>query len=143
MSGLRRLIRWVCTWRVSYWIFRRQPGITLSLARPTTSDGETVQLTTTMPVGATSMEIAGRLETLSIAVQARMIRQNEILLRGNLEVGHLRWKRLAKKLQDGGKFDIPERRWWQTHHADFTEEGPTAKLTDEKARAAAQDQESG
>ena len=109
--------------------------IVLSVSRPTTADGETVQLTANLRGKAGWKEISGTVEKMSLAVQARMAAQNQIISEANAEQGHQIWLRIKKKLdlaEKQGRHGVGilnkgERAWWLEHKIDYDEDGPRVK----------------
>lgn len=106
--------------------------ILITVSRPTSNDGETVQITSNVRSAATSEEIGSYIEKASLAIQGRMIKQNEIVLDTHLKEQHNIWKRIREKLdvaeKDGrrgmGILSLEERKWWQKRHNDFDLNGP-------------------
>ncbi len=114
-------------------------GVGVTVSRPTTTDGETVQLTTLVPKWATARQIGEQVEGLSLAAQARMIRQNEIVIEGQSKYAHEKWKKIKAKLDANGfKLSNEERRWWQAHQRDFNEDGVVIGVTDQRVSDAAE-----
>lgn len=126
-----------------YRLFAAPQGYTITVSRPTTTDGEQVQLTTTARVGASPKELASILDTCSLAIQRRMAHQNELMMRTNAETAHGIWLRIDKKIKalaaEGrmgiGILSKEERRWWISHATDYDEAGPI--VADEKKVAEA------
>lgn len=114
-------------------------GIGVTVSRPTTTDGESVQLTALVPRWATAQRIGHQVETLSLAAQARMVKQNEIILESQSRIAHEKWKKIKAKIEaDGVKLSTEERRWWHQHGKDFDEAGVKLATSDEAVVEAAE-----
>jgi hypothetical protein len=106
--------------------------ILITVARPTSNDGETVQITSNVRSAASSVEIASYIEKSSLAIQGRMTKQNEILLDTHAKEQHNIWLRIREKLDLAekenrkglGVLSKEERNWWIRKKNDFTREGP-------------------
>jgi hypothetical protein len=106
--------------------------ILITVARPTSTDGETVQITSNVRSAATSAEIASFIEKSSLAIQGRMVKQNEIVLDTHVKEQHNIWLRIREKLDAAevegrkglGILSKEERNWWIKRQRDFTREGP-------------------
>lgn len=119
--------------------------IVVTVARPTTTDGETVQLTGNLHATADSKAVSDLIETFSLGIQRRLAFQNELVAKTNADIAHEKWKKIRQKLDDAeaegrrgtGVLGRDERVWWQRHHDDFDANGPTAKVTETRIAEAA------
>jgi hypothetical protein len=121
-----------------YRLFGPMQGTTITVSRPTTSDGEQVSLTTTARIGAPAMEIAEKIETLSLAAQVRMAKQNELLLKTQSDIAHQKWLAIHRKLEAGAKLSTEERRWWHQHGDQYDEGGIKLDVKDAEVIDAAE-----
>ena len=121
--------------------------ILITVARPTTNDGESVQITANLRASADTQEVASHIEKASLAIQGRMMSQNELIAQGDLKAGHQIWLRIRAKLDAAEKegrtgmgiLSKPERKWWSEHRLDYGPEGPilrSVKDTDAEPVAA-------
>jgi hypothetical protein len=107
----------------------------LTVARPTTADGETVQITANLKASLPAGHIADQIEAMSLAIQHRVAKQNEIVAETDAQVAHGKWLRITEKLEraeaDGrrgmGVLTKAERAWWLAHRLDFDKDGPIVK----------------
>ncbi len=123
---------------ILYRVFGPMQGTTITVTRPTTSDGEQVSLTTTARIGASAQEIAEKLETLSLAAQARMVHQNEIRLQAENAIAHGKWSKIHRKLEAGANLSGAENSWWHEFGALFDEAGPKIDTKEQRVIDAAE-----
>jgi hypothetical protein len=127
------VLGWFCTW-----LLLRRSGVQVTLTRPTTADGEAVQLTTFLPKSAVaSLRLGDVIEQLSKGVQARVVRQNELVAETGARIAWEKWKKIQAKLDQGFKLSRDENRWWQSHGTRFDAQGPKLDTTDAQVRTAA------
>lgn len=125
----------LCTFLVVRIILDMRQRIVITVHRPTTSDGESVQITANLRASADAQEVASHIEKASLAIQGRMVKQNELIAQGDLQAGHQIWLRIRAKLDEAeaegrkglGILSKPERKWWAEHRKDFNKEGPLVK----------------
>jgi len=109
--------------------------VLITVARPTTADGETVQVSANIRATAGALEIADHIEKASLAIQGRVARQNEIVAETDAKVAHQKWLRIRAKLDEAAKerrtglgvLTKAERAWWNAHAKDFDANGPLVK----------------
>ena len=109
--------------------------IVITVARPTTSDGESVQITANIRASAGALEIADHIEKSSLAIQGRMVKQNEIVTKQSAEISHKIWLRIREKLDAAekehrtglGVLSKEERKFWMEHKDDYNHDGPIIK----------------
>lgn len=109
--------------------------IVITVARPTTSDGESVQISANIRAAAGAPEIAAHIEKASLAIQGRMVKQNELVTETDAKIQHQIWLRIREKLdvaeKEGrrgvGILNKEERKWWLQHQRDYDEHGPIIK----------------
>ena len=125
----------LCTFLVVRIILDMRQRIVITVHRPTTSDGESVQITANLRASADAQEVASHIEKASLAIQGRIVKQNEHITKGDLEAGHQIWLRIRAKLDDAekegrtgmGTLSKPERKWWASHRMDYDKDGPKIK----------------
>lgn len=105
------------------WTLLRAPRIVITVSRPTTQDGENVQLSATAGRRTSSRKLAAIVERLSLSIQYRQKAWNDYVARETLEIEHGKWQRIKAKLDQESKLSNEERRWWQAHAGDFDERG--------------------
>jgi len=106
------------------WILGPPPGFTITLARLTTQEGETLQVSTTAPVGATGKQIGKIVDIMAEAVDYRRDTWNDFVVKQELQSKHTIWKRVKSKLDSGAKLSKEENNWWTRFGTDFNEDGP-------------------
>jgi len=130
--------------RLRRWILGPPPGFTITLARPTTQEGETLQVSTTAPIGSSGEEIGEIVEVMAQGIDYRRNTWNEFVLRQDLESKHVIWKDIKAKMDMGAKLSNEERNWWNKFHLSFNEDGPVvARATKEKAHGEKEEQSPG
>ena len=129
--------------RLRRWILGPPPGFTITLARPTTQEGETLQVSTTAPIGSTGKQIGQIVEVMAEAVDYRRDTWNDFVMRQEIESKHVIWKRIKSKLDSGAKLSKEENNWWTRFGTDFDEHGPVlSRGTKEKAHGEKEEQPS-
>lgn len=109
----------------------------VTVARPTTVDGESCQVTGNLRASAPGMEVAAFIEKASQAIQCRVANRNEEVLATNAKVAHKVWLKVKDKLDQGFKLSKEENKWWQAHGRDFDANGPLLDVKADKIQRAA------
>lgn len=107
-------------------------GTSITVTRPTTQDGEQVSISTLVPKWWSANKIGETIQAMSLATQLRMEHNNELILRAQADIGMQKWVRLKRKIDADAALSKEERKWWQAHSRDFTEDGPVADLSQAK-----------
>lgn len=112
--------------------------IIITVARPTTTDGESCQITSNIRASADSPEIAAVLEKASLSIQHRVVHQNEIMLKAQTAAAHGKWLKIKRKIDDNFKLSAAERRWWHEFGENFDASGPKVDAKEAVVRDAAE-----
>jgi hypothetical protein len=125
----------VCTFLVIRIVLDLRQRILITVSRPTTTDGEQVQVTTNIRASAGAPEVAAQIEKASLSIQHRMAHQNQIVAETDAQVAHGKWLRIRSKLDQAekehrkglGVLTKAERGFWMAHANDFDQDGPIIK----------------
>ena len=126
--------------RLRRWILGPPPGFTITLARPTTQEGETLQVSTTAPIGSTGKQIGQIVEVMAQGIDYRRDTWNDFVIKQELQSKHVIWKRIKEKLDSDVKLSKEENNWFTKFQRDFDEHGPISRGTKEKSHGEEEEQ---
>ena len=126
----------VCALLIVRMLLDSRQRIIVTVARPTTTDGEQVQLTANLATSLGAKGVTDQIEKMSLAIQGRMMNQNEMVLQTQVKNAHATWIRVKQKIDAGGKLSHAEANFWSKVGEMFDAKGIKEHTTESQVLAA-------